>query len=98
MQHFISDAKWDTRKDWCNNAECCKEAGIPEHERHYRTKPELAHEIILHQIELCSDFDFVSADGLDVEKWVKIKVRNTCKGALIAHYKVFIWKREVAVF
>jgi len=157
------DARLFLPKDWCNNAERCEEAGIPEHERHYRTKLELAREIILNQIKLGSDFDFVSADGfygndpefassiedmgylymldvhadqpiyfeqpeikvparksnkgrtptiakpdkksirvdkyaesLDAEKWIKIKVRNTCKGTLTAYYhfaKVFIWNK-----
>lgn len=58
----------DTRlflpKSWCENKERCNNAGIPKDERKFKTKPELALEIIKHQIETGIDFDFVGADAL----------------------------------
>jgi SRSO17 transposase len=57
----------DTRlflpKDWCDNPERCKEAGIPEDSRVFKTKLELAEDIIRHQIDRGISFDFISADG-----------------------------------
>jgi SRSO17 transposase len=56
----------DTRlylpQDWCNDPACCDEAGIPKNERTFKTKAQLAWEIIEHQSGQ-TDFDFVSADG-----------------------------------
>jgi len=57
----------DTRlflpEDWCDNPERCKEAGIPEDSRVFKTKLELAGDIIRHQIARGISFDFISADG-----------------------------------
>jgi SRSO17 transposase len=49
--------------DWCNNVERCKEAGIPEKEMKFRTKLELAIEIIKHQQSMGTAFDYIGADG-----------------------------------
>jgi SRSO17 transposase len=57
----------DTRlylpQDWCDNPDRCNEAGIPEEEMVFRTKLDLALEIIKHQIDSGIYFDFVGADG-----------------------------------
>jgi len=57
----------DTRLDlplvWCNDSKRYDEAGIPVNEREFKTKLELAIEIIPHQISLRTCFDFISADG-----------------------------------
>lgn len=57
----------DTRlylpQDWCDNPARCEEAGIPENERYFRTKLDLALEIIHHQKGNGISFDFVGADG-----------------------------------
>src|SRR5664280_1820037 len=41
----------------------CKEAGIPQEERAFKTKLKLAEEIIRHPIDNGIAFDFVTADG-----------------------------------
>lgn len=57
----------DTRlylpQDWCNDPGRCEEAGIPEQERTFKTKLQLAAEIIDHQVSQGISFDFISADG-----------------------------------
>lgn len=57
----------DTRlylpQDWIDDPARCDEAGIPEHEREFKTKLELAAEIIEHQVSQGISFDFISADG-----------------------------------
>jgi len=50
-------------KTWCDNPKRCKEAGIPEENRIFKTKIELAEGILRHQIENGVAFDFVTADG-----------------------------------
>jgi len=57
----------DTRlylpKDWCNDQKRCDEAGIPQTDRKFKTKLELAIEIIEHQKRNNISFDYISADG-----------------------------------
>jgi SRSO17 transposase len=57
------DARLYLPKDWCDNPKRCEEAGIPEENRVFKTKIELAENILRHQIENCIAFDFVTADG-----------------------------------
>ncbi len=57
------DARLYLPQDWCNDPSRCQEAGIPEKNRMFKTKIEIAHEILLHQLELGTVFDFVGADG-----------------------------------
>ena len=45
----LIDARLYLPEDWCNDTERCEEAGIPETERVFKTKAELAWEIIEHQ-------------------------------------------------
>lgn len=58
----LIDVRLYLPEDWCNDTERCEEAGIPETERVFKTKAELAWEIIEHQSRQV-DFDFVGADG-----------------------------------
>lgn len=58
----LVDARLYLPEDWCDDAGRCEEAGIPKNERAFKTKCQLAWEIIEHQSSLV-DFDFVSADG-----------------------------------
>lgn len=58
----LIDARLYLPEDWCNDPERCDEAGIPEEERTFKTKAQLAWEIIEHHSGQI-DFDFVSADG-----------------------------------
>jgi SRSO17 transposase len=57
------DARLFLPKDWCNDAERCQEAGIPQEGMAFRSKLELAAEIVSHQKEQGIVFDFVTADG-----------------------------------
>lgn len=57
------DARLFLPKEWCKSKACCDEAGVPEDKRQFKTKIELAHEIILHQKELGTSFDFIGGDG-----------------------------------
>ena len=57
------DARLYLPKDWCDDPHRCEKAGIPEEERGFKTKIDLAYEIILHQLELGTSFDYIGADG-----------------------------------
>ena len=57
------DSRLYLPKDWCDDPERCYEAGIPEGNRVFKTKLELATDIIRHQISCGISFDFISADG-----------------------------------
>jgi SRSO17 transposase len=48
---------------WSNDAPRCLKARIPEQERHFRTKAQLAHELVRHQRTLGTRFDIVSMDS-----------------------------------
>ena len=58
----------DTRlylpKSWCSDQERCDEACIPNENREFKTKQELATDIIKHQLELGTTFNYIGADGL----------------------------------
>lgn len=56
------DARLFLPEDWCLDSKRCEEAGIPASERNFKTKLEIASEIVEHQSTQI-DFDFVSADG-----------------------------------
>ena len=49
---------------WISDSSRCKEADIPVEERVFKTKQELAIDIIKHQQEMGITFDYVGADGL----------------------------------
>jgi SRSO17 transposase len=57
------DARLYLPKDWCDDPDRCEKAGIPEQERSFKTKIDLAYEIVRHQIELGTSFDYIGADG-----------------------------------
>ena len=58
----------DTRlylpKSWINDKARCKEAGIPNKEQVFKTKTELALDIITHQLSMGAKFDYIGGDGL----------------------------------
>jgi len=56
------DARLFLPEDWCADSKRCDEAGIPISERTFKTKLQIAYEIVEHQSNQI-DFDFVSADG-----------------------------------
>jgi len=57
------DARLFLPKDWCNDVKRCQEAGIPQEGMVFRSKLELAAEIVSHQKEQGIVFDFITADG-----------------------------------
>jgi SRSO17 transposase len=57
------DARLYLSKDWCDDSVRCKKAGIPKDERVFKTKLELAGEVIRHQMAQGIHFDFVTADS-----------------------------------
>ena len=59
----LVDARLYLPKAWCDDPQRCEKAGIPEDERAFKTKLDLAYEMILHQVELGTSFDYVGADG-----------------------------------
>ena len=50
--------------EWTNDTKRCNKAGIPKEFQKYKTKPQLATEIVKRQKESGIKFDFVGADGL----------------------------------
>ena len=63
--HFASmvDAKLYLPQDWCNDPDRCAEAGIPDQHRVFKTKLDLALDIIHQQVSNGVCFDYVGADG-----------------------------------
>lgn len=59
----LVDARLYLPKDWCNDSARCEMAGIPEEHRCFKTKLEIAYQMILHQRAIGTSFDFISADG-----------------------------------
>ena len=57
------DARLYLPKDWCDNAPRCEKAGIPLGHRTFKTKLELALEIIHQQVANGISFDFIGGDG-----------------------------------
>jgi len=57
------DARLYLPLDWCNDPVRCSEAGIPNENRVFKTKLELAVEIIKQQIKNGVSFDFIGGDG-----------------------------------
>jgi SRSO17 transposase len=57
------DARLYLPEDWCNDPVRCHEAGIPKGDRVFKTKLELALDIIHQQIQNGISFDYIGADG-----------------------------------
>lgn len=57
------DARLYLPIDWCNNPARCQEAGIPKGNRTFKTKLELAVDIIQQQVENGVSFDYIGGDG-----------------------------------
>ncbi len=84
-------------KEWTTDKRRCKRVGVPKERRVYRSKTELALDIVKRQVGLGTRFDFVGADGLygnstyfrqtldDMEllKWRQVRLRQTGKGDLV---------------
>jgi SRSO17 transposase len=60
----LIDAALYLPAEWTEDVAKCDKAGIPKNFRTYKTKPELAVEIVKRQKENGVKFDFVSGDGL----------------------------------
>jgi SRSO17 transposase len=59
----ITDVRLFLPPDWCGDASRCETAGIPIENRGFKSKTEIAYDIVLHQLQLGVSFDFVGADG-----------------------------------
>jgi len=57
------DAHLFLPESWCNDESRCNKAGIPEQEREFKPKWEIAIDIVKHQKELGINFDYVGGDG-----------------------------------
>jgi SRSO17 transposase len=57
------DARLYLPELWCSDSTRCEEAGIPESERMFKKKWEIAIDIIRHQRSLGVSFDYVGGDG-----------------------------------
>lgn len=57
------DARLYLPQNWCDDPARCDEAGVPEEHRGFKTKIELAVDIINQQVENGISFDFIGADG-----------------------------------
>jgi SRSO17 transposase len=60
----LTDAALYLPSEWTEDKKRCDKAGIPEEFRHYKTKPQMATELVKRQKEAGIKFDFVGADGL----------------------------------
>ena len=59
----VVDAQLYLPQDWCNDPQRCEEAGIPKEKRKFRTKLEIAIDIIRNLIKIGIHFDFIGGDG-----------------------------------
>ncbi len=57
------DARLFLPESWCDDESRCREAGIPEQYRAFKPKWEIAIDIVRHQKELGTGFDYVGGDG-----------------------------------
>ena len=59
----MADARLYLPESWCEDSSRCEEVGIPEEERIFKMKWEIAIDIIQHQRSMGIAFDYVSGDG-----------------------------------
>jgi SRSO17 transposase len=57
------DARLYLPQSWCEDSVRCHGAGIPEDERKFKMKWQIALDIIRHQLSLGTSFDYIGADG-----------------------------------
>ena len=60
----LVDARLYLPEDWTKNQKRCEEAGIPLECQQFKTKPEIALELIQHQVDKGIRFDYVGVDAL----------------------------------
>ena len=63
VRAVLVDARLYLPKEWTEDPQRCREAGVPESEGHFRTKDQLAVEIILHARKQGLKFGWVGADA-----------------------------------
>jgi SRSO17 transposase len=51
-------------ESWTSDSKRCKAAGVPKDRRRHKTKVELALDMVKHQLDIGTEFDYVGADGL----------------------------------
>lgn len=62
--YSLVDTRLYLPREWTDDPKRCQIAGVPESEIKHRTKPELALEILKHQKQIGTRFDWAVADGL----------------------------------
>lgn len=97
----MADARLFLPKDWCNSPARCEKAKIPKGNRGFKSKLELAYEIVVNQLKLGVEFDFVGADGFygnDTELADKVNDLG-CLYMLDIHssQKIFLEKPELVL-
>lgn len=60
----LTDVRLYLPKEWSNDSQRCEEAKIPEDQREYKTKLELALEMVDHAREMKLEYQWICADGL----------------------------------
>jgi SRSO17 transposase len=69
LQHFISNSPWDSKglilpSEWADDKKRCLKAGIPQEYIVFKTKQQLALEMISEHLANGVHFDYVNGDGL----------------------------------
>jgi SRSO17 transposase len=60
----MTDARLFLPQKWCDDKARCDKADIPQDLRQFKTKTEIAYDIVEHHNKLGVEFDFVGGDGL----------------------------------
>lgn len=63
QRSLLCDIRLYLPEAWCDDPARCAQAGIPEDQRHFRRKSDIALEMVLHQRELGVRFDLISVDS-----------------------------------
>jgi len=91
--HMIIDRELYLPKEWMDDSERCKEAGIPE-ETQFKTKPQMALEMLKSAHDASVPFSWVTADSIygdfrDIGMWLE----SISKGYVMAvSGKAYIWQ------
>ena len=72
----LVDARLYLPKDWSDKPDRCNEAGIPGVSRVFKTKQELAYDILLHQLELGTVFEFALSGKLTEQDILKLIINR----------------------
>ena len=79
----MTDARLYLPEDWCNDPKRCDKADIQQAFRMFKTKTEIAYEIVEHHNKIGVEFDFGRGDGLygndpELARKLMTSVISTC--------------------